>query len=41
MDNLPAQKLTVIEPLILLAGASALNLSPYSPEFNPIELWWP
>ncbi len=21
-------------------GASILNLSPYSPDFNPIELWW-
>jgi transposase len=40
MDNLPAHKLAVIEPLIQAAGASILNLSPYSPDFNPIELWW-
>ena len=40
MDNLPAHKLAVIEPLINSAGASVLNLSPYSPDFNPIELWW-
>jgi transposase len=40
MDNLPAHKLSVIEPLIQAAGASILNLSPYSPDFNPIELWW-
>lgn len=40
MDNLPAHKLEVIEPLIQAAGASVLNLSPYSPDFNPIELWW-
>jgi transposase len=40
MDNLPAHKLAVIEPLIQAAGASVLNLSPYSPDFNPIELWW-
>ena len=40
MDNLPAHKLSMIEPLIQAAGASILNLSPYSPDFNPIELWW-
>ena len=40
MDNLPAHKLKVIEPLIQSVGASVLNLSPYSPDFNPIELWW-
>jgi transposase len=40
MDNLPAHKVAGIEPLIQAAGASILNLSPYSPEFNPIELWW-
>jgi transposase len=40
MDNLPAHKLAVIEPLIQAAGVSVLNLSPYSPNFNPIELWW-
>jgi transposase len=40
MDNLPAHKLRTIEPLIQAASASLLNLSPYSPDFNPIELWW-
>jgi transposase len=40
MDNLPAHKLEKIEPLIQAVGASVLNLSPYSPDFNPIELWW-
>jgi transposase len=40
MDNLPAHKLAVMEPLIQAAGATVLNLSPYSPDFNPIELWW-
>jgi len=40
MDNLPAHKLGTIEPLIQAAGASLLNLSPYSPDFNPRELWW-
>lgn len=40
MDNLPAHKIAAIEPLIKAVGASVLNLSPYSPDFNPIELWW-
>lgn len=39
MDNLPAHKLAAIEPLIKAVGASVLNLSPYSPDFNPIEQW--
>jgi len=38
MDNLPAHKRWL--NLIQSAGASVLNLSPYSPDFNPIELWW-
>jgi transposase len=29
-----------IEPLIESVGATILNLSPYCPDFNPIELWW-
>jgi len=37
MDNLPAHKIGAIEPLIKAVGASVLNLSPYSPDFNPIE----
>lgn len=40
MDNLSAHKLAEIETLIEEAGASILYLSPYSPDFNPIELWW-
>jgi transposase len=40
MDNLPAHKPDVIVPLIEAAGAKVLLLSPYSPEFNPIEHWW-
>jgi len=40
MDNLPAHKLAAIEPLIAAVGASVINLSPYSPDFNPIEHWW-
>jgi transposase len=40
MDNLPAHKVDVITPLIEAVGARVLYLSPYSPEFNPIENWW-
>lgn len=40
MDNLPAHKIATIEPLIKAVGANVLNLSPYSPDFNPIEHWW-
>jgi transposase len=40
MDNLSAHKLATITPMIEAIGASTLLLSPYSPDFNPIELWW-
>ena len=40
MDNLPAHQIVVIEPLIQAVGARVINLSPYSPDFNPIEHWW-
>lgn len=40
MDNLPIHKLASITPLIRAVGAEVLNLSPYSPDFNPIEQWW-
>lgn len=39
MDNLPAHKLASITPLLRAVGAEILNLSPYSPDFNPIEQW--
>ena len=39
-DNLPADKMASIAPMIEAVGASIINLSPYSPDFNPIELWW-
>ncbi|MEH2388380.1 MAG: transposase [Nostoc sp.] len=39
-DNLPAHQVAEIKPLIESVGASVLYLSPYSPEFNPIEHWW-
>ena len=40
MDNLPAHKMASIAPMIKAVGPSIINLSPYSPDFNPIELWW-
>ena len=38
MDNLPAHKVASIVPIIESVGASVISLSPYSPDFNPIEL---
>jgi transposase len=40
MDNLPAHKRASIVPMIEAIGAKIICLSPYSPDFNPIELWW-
>lgn len=40
MDNLSAHKSDVIVPMIEAVGAKVIFLSPYSPDFNPIELWW-
>ncbi|WP_334917908.1 transposase [Nostoc sp.] len=40
MNNIPAYKVAAIEPLIQSVGARVPNLSPYSPDFNPIKHWW-
>nr|WP_277881249.1 transposase [Leptolyngbya sp. FACHB-321] len=40
MDNLPAHKVQGVHAILAAVGAKALYLSPYSPEFNPIEHWW-
>lgn len=40
MDNLSAHKTAVVREAIEAAGAAALFLPPYSPEFNPIERTW-
>ena len=40
MDNLPANKLASIVPMMESVGASVICLSFYYPDFNPIELWW-
>ena len=41
MDNLSAHKVSGVEEILEAVGARAIYMSPYSPEFNPIEhLWW-
>ena len=40
MDNLPSHKVEGVEEAINSKGAELLYLSPYSPEFSPIELCW-
>ncbi|MEQ8381876.1 MAG: IS630 family transposase [Coleofasciculus sp. A1-SPW-01] len=40
MDNLSAHKVASIESIIEKAGAKVIYLSPYSPDFNPIENCW-
>ncbi|WP_232826208.1 IS630 family transposase [Cyanothece sp. BG0011] len=40
MDNLPAHKVKGVQEKIQSVGASLIYLSPYSPDFNPIENCW-
>jgi len=40
MDNLGAHKVKGVREKIEAAGARLLYLSPYSPDFNPIEMAW-
>ncbi|PSO94002.1 MAG: hypothetical protein BRC49_02835 [Cyanobacteria bacterium SW_10_48_33] len=40
MDNLPAHQVKGVKEMIESAGASLIYLSPYSPDFNPIEHYW-
>jgi transposase len=40
MDNLSAHKVKGIQEIIEAAGAKVVYLSPYSPDFNPIENCW-
>ena len=40
MDNLPAHKVTGIREAIEGVGATIIYLSPYSPDFSPIENCW-
>jgi transposase len=40
MDNLPAHQVAPIVSMMEAVGARVIYLSPYFPDFNPIELWW-
>jgi transposase len=40
MDNLNTHKMVKVRAAIEAAGATPVYLPPYSPELNPIELWW-
>jgi transposase len=40
MDNLNFHKMLAVRAAIEAVGAEALYLPTYSPELNPIELWW-
>ena len=40
MDNLPAHKANKVREIIEAVGAKVVFLSPYSPDFNPIENCW-
>ena len=40
MDNLPAHKVQGVREAITSVGAKVVYLSPYSPDFNPIENLW-
>ncbi len=40
MDNLGAHKVRGVHQAIEAVGACVVYLPTYSPDFNPIELWW-
>jgi transposase len=40
MDNLNSHKMRAVRAAIEQAGAWPIYLPTYSPELNPIELWW-
>jgi transposase len=40
LDNLGAHKVKGVQEAIEAVGASVLYLPAYSPDMNPIELWW-
>jgi len=40
MDNLSTHKMKAVREAIEAAGARLVFLPTYSPELNPIELWW-
>jgi transposase len=40
LDNLSAHRASQIEAVAASRGAQVIWLSPYSPDFSPIELMW-
>ncbi|KAG1147375.1 hypothetical protein G6F37_005505 [Rhizopus arrhizus] len=40
MDNTPIHSRDVVDPIILERGYIPVYLPPYSPELNPIEMFW-
>jgi transposase len=40
LDNLGAHKVQGVRQAIEAVGACVVYLPTYSPDFNPIELWW-
>ncbi|WP_375759644.1 IS630 family transposase [Corallococcus exercitus] len=40
MDNLGAHKVAGVRQAVEAVGACVVYLPTYSPDFNPIELWW-
>jgi transposase len=40
MDNLNFHKMKVVRDAIEATGAMPIYLPTYSPELNPIEMWW-
>lgn len=36
-NNWPLDKIAALAPMIQAVGASIINLSPYSPDFNPLN----
>ena len=40
MDNLNFHKMKVVRKAIEAVGATPIYLPTYSPELNPIEMWW-
>ena len=40
MDNLNFHKMKVVRRAIEAVGATPIYLPTYSPELNPIEMWW-
>ena len=40
MDNAPIHRKEIVDPIIIERGYTPVYLPPYSPELNPIEMFW-